>query len=119
MSSANPAPEWPWPDSLDALTAAPELHQLLLENDRVRVILTHIAPGGTTPIHTHRWPAVITILQWSDFVRRDEHGNVMLDTRTLDSDPQVNAPMWSAPFPPHSVENVGSVELRALAVELK
>ena len=119
MAFANSAPEWPWPDSLDALTAAPEYHQLLLENDRVRVILTHIPPGRTTPVHTHRWPSVITILQWSDFIRRDEHGAEMLDTRTLDAKPEIQAATWSAPFPPHTVENVGFAELRALAVEIK
>src|SRR2546427_3854450 len=32
------AEPWPWPDSLDALAAAPESHRLLFENDRVRVL---------------------------------------------------------------------------------
>jgi hypothetical protein len=36
----------------------PANHQLLLENDRVRVLLTTIPRGATTPIHTHRWPSV-------------------------------------------------------------
>ena len=30
--------EWPWPDELDALTASPEHHKLLFENDLVRVL---------------------------------------------------------------------------------
>jgi hypothetical protein len=33
---------WPWPDSLDAVVAAPKHHQLVLENDRVRVLDTRI-----------------------------------------------------------------------------
>lgn len=29
---------WPWPDPLDAMTAAPRFHRLLFENERVRVL---------------------------------------------------------------------------------
>ena len=49
---------WPWPDSLDARTAAPRHHSLVLENERVRVLDTRIPVGDTVPVHTHRWPAV-------------------------------------------------------------
>jgi hypothetical protein len=49
---------WEWPDELDALIAAPEDHQLLLGNDRVRVLLTTIPAGATPRVHTHRWPSV-------------------------------------------------------------
>jgi quercetin dioxygenase-like cupin family protein len=45
---------WPWPDALDALIAALEHHTLLLENERVRVLETHIPPGAVTAVHTHR-----------------------------------------------------------------
>jgi hypothetical protein len=72
---------WPWPDSLDALVAAPAYHDLLLENERVRVIYTHIPSGATVPVHTHRWSSVAYLLSWSDFIRRDHHGNVLLDSR--------------------------------------
>lgn len=33
----NRSTEWPWPESLGAVTAAPESHLVLLENERVRV----------------------------------------------------------------------------------
>ena len=47
---------WEYPDSLDAMVAAPESHRVLLENDDVRVLETTIHPGETIPLHTHRWP---------------------------------------------------------------
>ncbi len=43
-------PSWPFPESLDALTAASAQHRLLLENDPVRVLDTRIAPGERTPV---------------------------------------------------------------------
>jgi hypothetical protein len=43
-----------WPDSLDAMVAAPEHHGLLLENERVRILDSLIKPGERVPLHTHR-----------------------------------------------------------------
>ena len=40
------------PDDLDALTAAPDHHTLLFENDRVRVLDTRIPAGDQTPLPT-------------------------------------------------------------------
>ena len=42
-----------WPAYLDAMVAAPEHHQVLLENEHVRVLDTRLGPGEATPIHTH------------------------------------------------------------------
>jgi hypothetical protein len=49
---------WPWPESLDALAAAPAFHGKLLENERVRVLHTLIPAGALVPLHTHQYPAV-------------------------------------------------------------
>jgi hypothetical protein len=111
-------PAWPWPDSLDALIAAPNFHTLLLENERVRVLDVRIGPAQTVPVHTHRWPSVLYVLSAGDFVRRDADGNVLLDTRTAQK-PDAPSAQWSAPFPPHSVENVGKSEIRVISVEIK
>ena len=56
---------WPWPASLDALSAAPHHHTLIMENDRVRVLETRIPPGDIVPVHTHCWPSVLYVLSWS------------------------------------------------------
>lgn len=113
-----PSP-WPWPDSLDALIAAPNHHTLLLENDRVRVIHTHIPPGHLVPVHTHRWPALAYVMSGSDFIRRDHEDKILLDSRHATSPPKLPATQWLDPLPPHSVENVGSSEISILIVELK
>jgi hypothetical protein len=110
---------WPWPDSLDAMAAAADYHTVLLENEQVRVVRTRIAPGQTVPVHTHRWPSVQFIVSWSDLVRRDHLGDVMLDTRTVSESPKLNTPLWHPALPPHSVENVGGAEIHALQIEIK
>lgn len=104
---------------MDALVAAPAFHQRLLENQRVRVLHTRIPPGATVPLHTHHCPSVAYVLSWSDFVRRDHHGNVLLDSRRAGSPSQIPSVQWLDPLPPHTVENVGQSEISVLMVELK
>ena len=108
-----------WPDALDAMTAAPGHHAVLLENDQVRVLDTRIDPGEQTPVHTHSWPSVLYIVSWSDFIRYDADGNVLVDSRTWSSSPREGTALWSAPLGPHSARNVGQQQLRVIAVELK
>jgi quercetin dioxygenase-like cupin family protein len=106
---------WPWPPELDAMTAAPEYHDLLFENEHVRVLNAHVGPGETVPVHTHCWPGVLYILGTSDFVRRDPDGNVLVDTRGTPQAPPGSS-VWGNPLTPHSLHNVGTTELRNITV---
>jgi quercetin dioxygenase-like cupin family protein len=107
------------PESLDAIAAAPEHHEVLLENERVRVLDSRIKAGDTVPVHTHRWPSVLYILGTSDFIRYDSEGNVVFDSRTKESNIEAGTVNWSGPLSAHSVQNVGETEIRVISVELK
>lgn len=107
-----------WPEELDALIAAPQHHELLFENESVRVLDTRVPPGQTVPLHTHRWPSALYTVTWSDFVRRDGEGKVVVDSRITGKIAEQSA-LWSKPLPPHTLENVGEQELHAISVELK
>ncbi len=107
------------PGSFDALVAAPNHHRLAFENDNVRVLETMIMPGDTTPLHTHCWPGTIYILSGSDFVRRDEFGNVVLDTRELGIVISPGEARWSDPLGLHTLENVGDQPIHIISTELK
>jgi len=113
------APEQEWPNSLDAMVAAPEHHEVLLENERVRVLDSRIKPGETVPVHTHRWASVLYVLGTSDFIRYDPEGNVVFDSRSKESSIEVGTVSWSGPLSAHSVKNVGETEIRVISVELK
>jgi hypothetical protein len=90
-----------------------------MENERVRVIHTHIPAGDTVPLHTHRWPSVAYVISSSDFVRRDHDGNVLFDSRGAGALPNAPAVQWLDPLPPHTVENVGPSAISIIIVELK
>ena len=115
----NTGKEWLWPEILDALSADPTHHRLLFENDMTRVLDTLIPPGEITEIHTHRWPSSLYILSWSDFIRYDKDGNIVLDSRTLASVPASGTVLWSGPLAPHTLKNIGDSDIHIISVEIK
>lgn len=89
-----------------------------MENEHVRVLETLIKPGERTAIHTHQWPAATTFLSSSEVIRRDEDGEILLDTRGMD----LMAPMstaWTPALGPHTLENVGTNDVHVITVEIK
>ena len=111
--------EWPWPDSLDAVIAAPRHHKLMFENECVRILEVRIPAGDFVPVHTHRWPSAIYVAKQSDFIRRNGEGNVLFDSRTVGPPTTEALVQWVAPLPPHSIENVGTNEILLISAELK
>jgi mannose-6-phosphate isomerase-like protein (cupin superfamily) len=105
-------------DDLDGATAAPGNHTVLFENDRVRVLRTIIPAGTVTPLHTHLTPTLQYVLSGSHFVRRDEAGETMFDTR---ADPTFVLPQvqFAESIPRHTIENTGDDDLVVIGVELK
>lgn len=104
---------------LDAMRAAPDQHEVLLENQHVRVLDTNLAPGECSSIHEHAWPAALYVLSWSDFIRYSPEDEVLLDSRTFPAPPAPGQAIWSGPLPPHYLRNVGDSDLRLIAVEIK
>jgi hypothetical protein len=101
------------------LSAAPRHHTLLLENERVRVLETRIPPGDLVPVHTHCWPGVLYILGWSEFIRRDANGTVVVDSRVGAAAGSPPSVLWSEAMPPHTLQNVGTAEILVIGVEIK
>ena len=101
------------------MVKAPDHHAVLLDNGKVRVLDTKVEPGQRTPVHAHEWSAALYVLSWSDFVRYDPAGNVLLDSRNMATKPAPGSALWGGPIGPHFVENVGNNVLHILAVEIK
>lgn len=107
------------PSTLDGPDAAPDHHRVAFENDRVRIVETVIRAGDTTPLHTHLAPHLLIFRGGSHFVRRDETGAVMFDTRTGVPAFAIPPYSWSDGVSAHTLENVGADDIVATAVELK
>jgi quercetin dioxygenase-like cupin family protein len=51
--------------SYDAIVAAPNNHQVVFENEKVRVLDVTIKPGEKEPFHVHPMPGVMNIIAGS------------------------------------------------------
>lgn len=110
---------WPWPDSLDAVLAAPDSHRVLFENEHTRVLEVTIAPGEREPEHTHRWPSIIVVHQPARI--RYYTGDALAFTSPERPSPAESGPRasWLEPEGPHSVENIDHRGYGAFRIELK
>lgn len=110
-------------EKLDAyfpLTAAPEQHKPVFENEFVLVLDVSIPAGVTVPAHLHPWPAVFITLEPAHLVFRNLTGEIVREVQhpaEVVATPKVE---WRTPdTEPASVTNVGANAMRALRVELK
>ncbi|AMJ66661.1 hypothetical protein [Hymenobacter sp. PAMC 26628] len=94
-------PPWPWPDSLDAVVAAPQFHRILFENDRVRVLEVTVGPHQREPVHTHRWPSVLYKEQTGKGRYYDAAGQLLHESTTpYRKGPDLVRARWQAPRAP-------------------
>jgi hypothetical protein len=101
-----------FPESFDAVTAAPDSHKVIFENAFVRVLeVTMPPPGKTEPMHHHHWPSFF--LDWdtggkSPHIHYHQPGGIVRDSPSIDS--PVHAGRWSVhwmkPEPMHAIETV-------------
>ena len=108
-----------WPAALDAVIASPEHHRVAFEDDTMRILETRILPGEITKLHTHELSGPSYVLEWTDCIRRDEHGSVMFDSKSEGFNPPAGACSWSGPLGPHTLENTGSGVVQVIRIEMK
>ena len=109
---------WNYPAELDAVIAAPHSHEILLENEEVRVLKVIIPPGKKEPFHTHRWKSVMFVTSPARIRYYDETKEVAWETPT-EKPLEPKGPEWMEPEGLHAVENIDQVDYVGLRIELK
>ena len=109
---------WPWPETMDALLAAPASHRLLLENDRVRVLEVVIEPRTREPVHTHQ-AASVMIIDEPARIRYYAGDALRFESQARSGSPPGVRVHWMEPEGPHSVENIDEHRYHAFRIELK
>ncbi len=109
---------WPWPDSMDAVSAAPKNHKVLYEDARVRILDVTVKPGEKENLHYHRWPSVLII---DSPAKKKEY---TLDGQVISTDkPSAETPVpiiiRMGPTKPHAIENLDTNSLHLYRIELK
>jgi len=121
--------KWQWPDSLDAVRAAPNSHKILFENDKIRILEVTVDPYGFEPMHTHRYPGVMfgpdtDTLHYDIVYYRYDYDSVKHVYFAKDSVYQRSGGRgthehFMKPEGPHRVKNLSSVRIIAFRVEFK
>ncbi|KQQ41896.1 hypothetical protein [Nocardioides sp. Leaf307] len=96
--------------ALDCVASNPEHYRVVMENERVRVLLYEDVPGVRTVVHRHPDSVMWTL---SSFRRRLVGGQSEVDVEL-----PAGAAVW-LPAQEHLGENIGETDTRVLFVELK
>ncbi len=117
-----------WPDSLDAVIAAPANHKVVFENDKIRILEVIGAPYVLEPMHTHKWPSIM----WSanpNFAKAHliyyNYGfdpgkkSYFIKDSVLEQGPPANKGFEIPTEGPHRVKNLSNIDVVAYRVEFK
>jgi hypothetical protein len=134
-SPISPAPEktgWNWPDSLDAVRAAPHNHKILFENDKIRILEVILEPHEYEKLHTHSHPSVmfggdddtssIDIVYYAYSYDPVTHKYFAKDSIRQHHGGQTNQPdtgYYMKPEGPHRIKNLGNHKMVVYRVEMK
>jgi hypothetical protein len=116
--------KWVWPDSLDAMSAAPENHKLVYEDSDVRVLMVILDAKKSEPIHTHKWKSIMWIAkpivpcQINNY-QKVNNGKLVKSDSLLIKEMPVNLGQLIGPEGPTSITNLGSENGVAYRVEFK
>jgi quercetin dioxygenase-like cupin family protein len=103
------------PEEIDAVIAAPDNHEVVFENEIVRVLRVIVRSGEVEKTHTHKWPSVFIITQRPRIKYFNEAGEEV----ELGPPLEEGNPFWIEPEGVHWVENLVHIDLKAIRVELK
>ena len=95
----------------DPVKQSPQYYKVLLENEQVRVVEYRLKPGEKEPMHTHT-PGVLYI--FGDAKMRTTYP----DGRTEERAGGAGEAHWRNPVT-HAIENIGTTEAHALAIDVK
>ena len=95
----------------DPVKLSPQYYKVLLENDQVRVLEYRLKPGEKEPMHTHTAGVVYV---FGDARMRASYP----DGRTEESAGGAGEAHWRNPIT-HALENIGTTEAHALAIDVK
>jgi quercetin dioxygenase-like cupin family protein len=95
----------------DIIAIAPEQHEVIFENDRIRMLKVVVKPGDKVPMHTN--PENINYILKTGTLRLTGADGSAQDVELMEGQ------VIPAPVGTHAVENVGDTTVETIGVELK
>jgi quercetin dioxygenase-like cupin family protein len=95
----------------DIAKISPGIHEVIFENDQIRVLKVTVKPGDTVPMH--RNPENINYILRPGTLRLTGTDGSVQDVALTEGQ------VIPAPVSSHAVENIGQTELQTICIELK
>jgi hypothetical protein len=112
------ASAWPYPASLDAVTAAPKNHKVLYEDSEIRFLEVTVRPGEKENLHAHQWSSVFIVDRVQPVLTNyTADGKAGVPRSPADASYPLIRRM--GPQPPHQVENLDIYAQHFYRVEFK
>lgn len=124
IDSSSRSAKWDWPDSLDAIKAAPDNHRVVYEDDNVRVLAVILDGKKSEPIHTHKWKSIMWIAkpiipcQINNYKKNANGSLIRSDSLRINEMP-VDIGQLIKPEGPTSITNLGFENGVAYRIEFK
>jgi hypothetical protein len=126
---------WPWADSLDAVKAAGKNHQVIFENEKIRILEVLLRPHEFETMHTHRLPSVmfgtnvdkdtstVSIIYYRNGYDSINHRYFVKDSFLQQSKGgyanERNVGHYMKPEGPHQIKNLSNATIDVFRVEFK
>ena len=123
VDTTSTSAKWMWPDSLDAMKAAPNNHELVYEDSNLRVLMVTLDSKKSEPIHTHKWKSIMWIAkpivpcQINNY--KEVNGKLIKTDSLLIKEMPTNLGQLIGPEAPTSITNQGNSNGVAYRVEFK
>ena len=116
-----------WDPKMDGPIAAPASHQVIFENDNIRIMSVVVKPGQSEPYHNHTRCSVLVFDQPAKVVDKNKDGQVLPEAVVLgalpwagDAAPKGVPLVWlQPPEATHSITNTDSHDMHLTRIELK
>ena len=95
----------------NAVSIAPHIHEVIFENDKLRVLKVKVKPGDQAAMHWH--PENINYILQPGKLRFTKPDGAVVDIELE------TGQVTSSPESSHAVENIGVTEVQTIQVELK
>lgn len=95
----------------DIVKISPDVHQVLFENEAIRVLEVTVKPGAKVPMHTN--PENVNYIVKPGTLRLTTPDGTSVDLALAERQ------VIPAPVGRHAVENIGASEVRTICIELK
>lgn len=107
-----------WPASEEAVVAAPQNHEVLYEDNDLRLLSVSVAPGEVEPFHHHTMPSILIIDASTTAVDHLPDGS-QHELPKFPPDAQKPVVIVRGPEPAHSFENTDTEPFHLYRLEFK